>query len=250
MRNPVIRIVLYGVPALIFLVFVVLMEAAPHRLASYAHEDGLIETIGAIGFALGALGFAIAAWRAPVLRNAGTIWARAITIFWALFLFLAFAEEMSWGQRIFGIETPEAMTRINMQNETNIHNIEWVNNFLGGSHRYLSLYMLTTGLLIPLIATTRIGSAVLGFLRFPVSPWSYSVLFVGAYLYHKYYRILFPIPDLYPPNAPTEIRETLVGIASAFFGLHAALWPRDVYLTRTAAARVPHYSRATTTPAS
>lgn len=250
MPSAFVRVLLYSIPALIFLAFVVLMEAMPHSLAAYTHEDGVIETIGAAGFVLGALGLAIAAFRAPVFRDGGGFLARAATIFWALFLFLACAEEISWGQRIFGIETPEAMARINMQDETNIHNIEWVNNFLGGSHRYLSVYMLMAGLLIPLAATTRLGRSVLSFLRCPVPPWSYAILFVGAYLYHKYYRILFPIPDLYPPNAPTEIRETMVGIASALFGLHAALWPRDVYLARKAPQHTPHYARVTTTPAS
>lgn len=32
-------------------------------------------------------------------------------------------EEISWGQRIFGFETPELLQRYNLQKETNIHNL-------------------------------------------------------------------------------------------------------------------------------
>lgn len=46
-----------------------------------------------------------------------------------LYLALAFGvlfvagEEISWGQRVFGWETPDSLADINHQNETNIHNI-------------------------------------------------------------------------------------------------------------------------------
>jgi hypothetical protein len=40
-----------------------------------------------------------------------------------LFFFICFGEEISWGQRIFGIQTPEHLKNINAQGETNIHNL-------------------------------------------------------------------------------------------------------------------------------
>lgn len=47
-----------------------------------------------------------------------------------IFLFIAFAlffmagEEISWGQRIFNIETPEQLAERNLQNELTVHNID------------------------------------------------------------------------------------------------------------------------------
>lgn len=41
----------------------------------------------------------------------------------ALFLILFALEELSWGQRLFGLKTPEFLKQINQQKETNIHNI-------------------------------------------------------------------------------------------------------------------------------
>jgi len=43
-------------------------------------------------------------------------------VFLTLAFFWAGMEEISWGQRIFGWETPEAIAELNMQEETNLHN--------------------------------------------------------------------------------------------------------------------------------
>ncbi|WP_145758345.1 hypothetical protein [Sediminicola sp. YIK13] len=40
-----------------------------------------------------------------------------------LFCFVVGMEEISWGQRIFGIETPQPYKEINFQGETTVHNL-------------------------------------------------------------------------------------------------------------------------------
>ena len=42
----------------------------------------------------------------------------------ALGCFFLAGEEISWGQRVIGIETPEAIAEANRQSETNLHNID------------------------------------------------------------------------------------------------------------------------------
>jgi hypothetical protein len=96
--------------------------------------------------------------------------------------------------------------------------------------------LLLMGFGIPLAAMTRIGRAFFSMLCFPVSPWAYSVLFLGAYFFHQYYRNWFPVEGLQPPNTPTEVRELLLAVGSAFFAVHAALWPNEVYLRSNASA--------------
>lgn len=228
MKPATVSYALWIVPILIVGALVVLMETSPFPLGRAAVEDGPIENLTAAFFALASIGFTVAAVRAPMMR--GQLWYRGMTIAWALLMFLACGEEISWGQRIFGIATPELMSQINAQDETNLHNIRVVNEFLGGSYRWMTIYLILTGLGIPLFALTKWGRALFGFFRFPVSPWAYSVLFLGAYVYGVYYRVWFPIPGLEPPNAPTEIREFLMAVGSGFFGLHAALWPGDTYV--------------------
>jgi len=49
--------------------------------------------------------------------------AKSIKIILSILFFLFGMEEISWGQRIFGWETPVAWKKLNLQNETNIHNL-------------------------------------------------------------------------------------------------------------------------------
>ncbi|MHC2993558.1 hypothetical protein OB13_18980 [Pontibacter sp. HJ8] len=42
----------------------------------------------------------------------------------ALVFFFGFGEEISWGQRILGFDTPEELQKINNQNEFSLHNIQ------------------------------------------------------------------------------------------------------------------------------
>lgn len=45
-------------------------------------------------------------------------------LFLGVILFFGFLEEISWGQRIFNIPTPDELKGINMKNEINVHNLE------------------------------------------------------------------------------------------------------------------------------
>ena len=44
-------------------------------------------------------------------------------IMFSIIFFFGFGEEISWGQRIFDIETPPFFSENNLQSETNIHNL-------------------------------------------------------------------------------------------------------------------------------
>ncbi len=88
----------------------------------FAAEDGVVEYGTAI---------ALLASCFVLIRNALSIRGRAgglavgLTFFYALLFFFGAGEEISWGQRIFGWETSEAMKELNRQDETNLHNIEF-----------------------------------------------------------------------------------------------------------------------------
>ena len=56
-------------------------------------------------------------------KNKTTLWKLGVFFFGILFLFGA-GEEISWGQRIFGIESGEFFQGNNLQKETNLHNLE------------------------------------------------------------------------------------------------------------------------------
>lgn len=79
-------------------------------------EDGLLEWISAL-MLLVASGLALyAAIHIPVRAQ------RMMHILLAVVFFVMFGEEISWGQRVFGLSTPEFLTEVNVQNEINLHN--------------------------------------------------------------------------------------------------------------------------------
>lgn len=50
-------------------------------------------------------------------------WVKVGAVALACLAVLAAGEEISWGQRVFGFSTGETMQRLNLQNETNLHNL-------------------------------------------------------------------------------------------------------------------------------
>lgn len=83
-------------------------------------EDGILETATAILLLVSVVGFGLCA---RIAAAAGRRAAAAILATMAVLCFLFMMEELSWGQRIFGWDTPEGIERINAQNETNLHNV-------------------------------------------------------------------------------------------------------------------------------
>ena len=91
---------------------------AAHR-AWFAEEDNVAENLQ-FAFLLvatwGAASVALARW-----RRGEPLLALAYAVFAAGAFFVA-GEEISWGQRVFGIATPEAVSEVNIQGELTLHN--------------------------------------------------------------------------------------------------------------------------------
>jgi hypothetical protein len=202
--------------------FVLWAETDPPSLHAYSVEDGLFESLTALLFGISGVGFLIAMKRSRFLRERSGRWQYALILAWTLLMFVFAGEEISWGQRILNFGTPESMKVVNKQEEFNIHNIKSVDSFLGGAYRYLTIMMLTTGLLLPITASTNRGRRLVQKFAVPVLQNRYMGLFVGSYLFGKYYD---PMLD----NTAAEIRELLMGIGMALFGLHGALRPESLF---------------------
>ena len=135
-----------------------------------------------------------------------------------LFFFLCFGEELSWGQRIFGIRTPEYLQKINAQGEISIHNL-WLfesydknNNPKTGLMRWITaerLYALSWFFYCVIIPVVNYLSA--GMRKFfkkiclPVVPLWIGSLFVLCYIISKIVEKLWLIADKQPVD---EIKET------------------------------------------
>ena len=90
---------------------------------TFCREDGVIENAEALLFFLGSLLSLFLAW---MLKKDGLkYWAICYGLLGVL-LFLVTGEEISWGQRIFQVATPDWYTGLNAQHETNLHNLKGV----------------------------------------------------------------------------------------------------------------------------
>ena len=190
------------------------------------HEDGLIETFGAIMFLISSVGFGLAYFRSSCSQNdhMGQIGLARKNIFYlllSLFFLLAFLEEISWGQRIFGIETPTAIAKVNRQKEINIHNLEWFHGRDKSGNRKLFLQLLLNGdrlfsifwfvycVCIPLLEKyNQRMKKVFAKIRLPVIPLQYAFLFPLNYVASKALEAIYPIYE----HGIVETKETVLAI--------------------------------------
>lgn len=91
-------------------------------------EDGPIEWPQFFCFLGASIAGVMVAWKR---FRAGHPWQGLLYVGFGLAAFLIAGEEISWGQRLFGWQTPADLAAINHQGETTVHNIRWVQELLG-----------------------------------------------------------------------------------------------------------------------
>ena len=121
MKNPIAQSVFV---LLFWVAFLLLPGSTVEHLAV---EDGPIENLGAAAFLVAAALFFASFMGSLGAGNDFHLFRTKRNLF-LLLLALAFlfagGEEISWGQRIFGWNTPAAIVDINAQDETTIHNLD------------------------------------------------------------------------------------------------------------------------------
>lgn len=114
-------IVVYGI-IFWFIAFAVVKSIESYEaFRVVVREDGWVEYLTALFLFLGAIILGIHAVKA--IRQNDKKQILFFTLAALVFIFGA-GEEISWGQRIFGIETGEYFMENNYQGETNLHNLE------------------------------------------------------------------------------------------------------------------------------
>ena len=191
-----------------------------HILYVLAREDGPYEYFEAAAYFLAAF----ALLHVVAARGVRNLWVFGL----AVLFFLVGGEEISWGQRVFAIGTPETMREINVQGETNLHNIEGLHQTV----RALSLLILW-GLFvaIPLAARFRPTAKLVRALGLPIANWGCALAVVVATAFMFVPRLL-----RHPNFYLDEVGELLVSIAA--LGLSLGLWSAARSERRTPKAEV------------
>ena len=154
-------------------------------------EDGWIEAIGAIAFLAAGVLYARAAFACG--RHDSSRGARPWLLVLALAFLFAGAEEISWGQRLIGWETPPGIEAINSQGETTIHNLAiFQEDQRFDFYLLFNLFWLAYCLALPLGARVEPIAGLARRLRVPVPPlWSGGLL-LATYVTFKFTAIQFP----------------------------------------------------------
>ena len=199
----------------------------PLQTAPYWEEDGVIESIGALFFLMSSLFLFATFLRSRKKIFVGQNKYQALWILALGFLFfVAFGEEISWGQRIFNFATPESIREINEQKEFNLHNLNFVHGenktgiaALFTSHRLFYGLLIGYMILIPLIMQLNVWpQRLITLLQLPVTPSWIGIIFFLALFLVKIIQFLFAKnnPDLY--HGLVEIMETNIAFVTSLLG--------------------------------
>ena len=178
-------------------------------------EDGFYEWAGTIGLFAASVALAVAGLRLRRTRDAGGMSALKpwILLVLAAGLFFAAGEEISWGQRLLGIETPDSVREVNRQDEINLHNLGFLGNVLDVGFQ---LFWASMFVALPLLARfSERGRELLG--RFlPIAPVAIALLLVANYVLAQASERVID-GDLYESSYPivhsvNELKEAVVGI--------------------------------------
>jgi hypothetical protein len=141
----------------------------------FAAEDGPVEYGTAVLLLLSALVLMGQAVR--VLRSGRPVKSALLALYGLAFVFGA-GEEVSWGQRLFGIETPEFFQERNAQGEITIHNLNWGEDHIAHTifGNFLSIVLLTYLVVLPLLyPRVRFVAALANWFMVPVGAPRHAV---------------------------------------------------------------------------
>lgn len=112
------------VTALFLMIHIKLYDPESRIYRVLYFEDGVFETLMVVLVFLSALMLAAAVWQlSRQERSRAPLYALGFLAVLGAGLFLYGGEEISWGQRLFHWQTPAWLARINVQDETNLHNV-------------------------------------------------------------------------------------------------------------------------------
>lgn len=173
------KIVIFLVPLIFILALICLKLEAKHLYKVLVREDGLFETLTALAYAVGCvIAFSMAK---GFFRRGQLLWGLAYSILSIGFLFICL-EEISWGQRIFHLSTPQYFEEHNYQREINVHNFAG-RSLLHGAYILVGGYGAFGGLLLQKLLPNRFKA----FSNLFIPYWFLVTYFLPVFCLYLYY---------------------------------------------------------------
>jgi hypothetical protein len=197
-------------------------------LAVTIPEDHYFELAGAFSFLVTSLlffyGFRLA--RKTLDKSWVSLIKQFVYLGLALLFLFGAGEEISWGQRILGFQTPESVSEVNRQEEFNLHNLSaWEASAFLDPDRLFDIFWFLFAVFTPAVSLV-----VPSFKRFagqfiPIVFWGIGVLFVYNYLWAKLAKTLFSaaytLERISFAQAVQEVKESNYAIVFILVGLFA-----------------------------
>ena len=161
-------------------------------ISTYFHqlrrEDGLFEWLTAIFFAAASV-YIFRSIHSMLKKPVRDKLLFAFLCVFAVGAFLVAGEEISWGQRIFGLETPQFIAENNTQGEITIHNNKTVLKYVYVAYWIVAGYAATSWLLAAILRKQKSLSKLVKNYRYLIPPWYLLPYFLPT-LYYTSYRFL------------------------------------------------------------
>jgi H+/Cl- antiporter ClcA len=193
-------------------------------------EDHYFELIGALAFLATSILFfyCFILTRRTREKNWISLIRQAIFLGLAALFFFGAGEEISWGQRILGFETPESLSQVNRQEEFNLHNLSaWEASEFLDPDRLFDIFWFLLAVVVPAVSLVVPSFRRLAGKFIPIVFWGIGLLFVYNYLWAKLAKVAFDTVYAYERisfnQAIQEIKESNYAIVFILVGLYA-LW--------------------------
>jgi hypothetical protein len=149
---------------------------SPSAIAFINREDGVVEGGTALFFLVASIEAAVLAFRSRHTPR------RIFAAFLAVGFFMCMGEEMSWGQHVFGWKTPESMAKVNVQAETNLHNMSGY----FADHVFIAGTLLYGGIVPIMAAVSPVWRRIFGHFGVIVGSMGLAVGFIVVTLNQPY----------------------------------------------------------------
>ncbi|HSL41879.1 MAG TPA: hypothetical protein VK897_00505 [Anaerolineales bacterium] len=207
-----------------------LLAMGNEMIAATTPEDHYFELIGSFALLVTSLlflyGFFVA--RKTLDKSWMSLVKKLVYLALALLFFFGAGEEISWGQRILGFQTPEQVAEVNTQEEFNTHNLAvWQNSGFLDANRLFDAFWFLFAVLTPVAA--MLVPAFRQFARrfIPLVHWAPGALFIYNYLWAKLAKVIFAgvyaFEKITLTQAVQEIKESNYAIIFILVGVLAVL---------------------------